>query len=166
MQTAKPSPTLLYHLNPKASHHWERATAVHYVDACGRTHTYGKSIQLQTPLAPLEKFSRKDYIHLTHYACNSIPNTENRAFACQSHSDLGNCSRAWCAQKACERVRKALAIKQVLKDPLDWLAITPPAPKFSLSQELSLNASKKACPHLQKQSTLKLYSREQIPSGL
>lgn len=83
MQTAKPSPTLLYHLNPKASHHWERATAVHYVDACGRTHTDGKSIQLQTPLAPLEKFSRKDYIHLTHYACNSIPNTENRAFACQ-----------------------------------------------------------------------------------
>lgn len=61
----------------------------------------------------------------------------------KSHSDLGNCSRAWCAQKACERVRKALAIKQVLKDPLDWLAITPPAPKFSLSQELSLNASKK-----------------------
>lgn len=84
----------------------------------------------------------------------------------KSHSDLGNCSRARCTQKACERIRKALAIKQVLKDPLDWLAITPPAPKFSLSQELSLNASKKACPHLQKQSALKLYSREQIPSGL
>jgi len=61
----------------------------------------------------------------------------------KSHPDLGNCYRVWCTQKACKHVRKAFAIKQVLKDPTDRLVITPSAPKYTLSQELSLNASKK-----------------------
>lgn len=85
MQTAKPSPTLLYHFNLKASYHWETATAVHYV-ACGRMCTDGKSIQLQTVLTLLEKFCGKDYID---YACKSILNTENRPFACQEPPQSG-----------------------------------------------------------------------------
>lgn len=81
MQAAKPSPTLPYHLNPKVSHCWETATAVHYVDACGRTCTH--EVNPAPALTLLEKFSGKDYTDLMCYICDSIPNTEKRPFACQ-----------------------------------------------------------------------------------
>lgn len=58
--------------------------------ACGRTRTNGKSIQLQTPLTPLQKFSGKDYIDFTHDACNSIPDTESRPFTCQESPNRGS----------------------------------------------------------------------------
>jgi len=41
------------------------------------------SIQLQTLLRLLEKFSGKYYTESIHYACNSISDTEKRTFTCQ-----------------------------------------------------------------------------------